>query len=141
MSYLLDTNVVSALRRRDRAETRVLDWFERAAGAEFFLSVLTMMEIEIGLKRLERTDKRQGAVIRAWKEGPLETLFRGRFLNIDLEIAERSAVLHVPDPKPEIDALIAATAIVRRLTLVTRKERDFAGMPVTVVNPWSLPDR
>ena len=141
MSYLLDANVVSALRRRDRAEARVLDWFERAAGAEFFVSVLTMMEIEIGLERLERTDKRQGAVIRAWKEGPLETLFRGRCLSVDLEIAERCAALHVPDPKPEIDALIAATAMVRRLTLVTRNERDFAGMPVAVVNPWSLPDR
>lgn len=137
MSYLLDTNVVSALRRRDQAEKRVLDWFETAAAAEFFVSVLTMMEIEIGVRRLELYDRRQAAVIRAWKEGPLETGFRGRFLNIDFEIAERCAALHVPDPRPEIDALIAATAIVKRLTLVTRNERDFAGMPVAIVNPWS----
>ena len=141
MTYLLDTNAVSALRRRDRAEKRVLDWFEGAAGAEFFVSALTMMEIEIGVRRLERYDKRQGAVIRAWKEGPLQTLFRGRFLNVDLEIAERCAALHIPDPQPEIDALIAATAIVKRLTLVTRNERDFAGMPVALVNPWSFLDR
>ena len=137
MSYLLDTNVVSALRRRDRAEKRVLDWFKAVAGAEFFVSVLTMMEIEIGVRRLELYDKRQAAVIRRWKEGLLETQFRGRFVNVDLEIAERCATLHIPDPKPEIDALIAATAIVKRLTLVTRNERDFAGMPVAVVNPWS----
>ena len=78
-------------------------------------------------------------MIRAWKEGPLQAQFRGRFLNVDLEIAERCAALHVPDPQPEIDALIAATAIVRRLTLVTRNERDFARMPVAVMNPWSLP--
>jgi len=139
VSYLLDTNVASALRRRDRAERRVLDWFESFAGAEFFVSVLTMMEIEIGARQLELYDRRQAAVIRAWKEGPLETRFRGRFVNLDLEIAERCAALHVPDPQPEIDALIAATAIVKRLTLATRNERDFAGMPVAVVNPWSAP--
>lgn len=141
MSYLLDTNVVSALRRKDRADKRVLDWFERFAGAEFFVSVLTMMEIEIGVRRLELYDKPQAAIIRAWKDGPLESQFRGRSVNVDREIAECCAALHAPDPRPEIDALIAATAIVRRLTLVTRNERDFAGMPVTVVNPWSAPDR
>ncbi len=140
MSYLLDTNVVSALRRKDRAESRVLDWFERAAGAEFFVSALTIMEIEIGIQRLERHDKQQADIVRSWKEGALTTQFRGRLLNVDLEVAERCAALHVPDPRPEIDALIAATAIVRRLTLVTRNERDFTSMPVAVVNPWSSGD-
>jgi toxin FitB len=91
-------------------------------------------------RRLERYDRRQAAVIRAWKE-EFETLFRGRFLTIDLEIAERCAALHVPDPRPDIDALIAATAIVKRLTPVTRNEQDFAGMPVAIVNPWSAPPR
>ena len=141
MSYLLDTNVVSALRRKDRAEKRVLDWFERVAEADFFVSVLTMMEIEIGVRRLELHDPRQAAVIRAWKEGPLEALFRGRCVTVDRETVERCAALHVPGPQPEIDALIAATAIAKRLTLVTRNERDFTGIPIAVVNPWSAPDR
>ena len=141
MSYLLDTHVVSALRRRDRAEKNVLDWFESVANAEFFVSVLTMMEIEIGIKRLELYDSRQASVIRAWKEGPLAMQFRGRFVSVDLEIAERCAPLHIPDPKPEIDALLAATAIVKRLTLVTRNGRDFAGLPVAVVDPWSAPGK
>ncbi len=136
MSFLLDTNVVSALRRKDKAEKQVVDWFESVAGAEFFISALTMMEIEIGVRRLERHDRRQAAIIRAWKEGPLRTLFRGRFVDVDLEIAERCASLLVPDPQPEIDALIAATAIVRGLTLVTRNERAFLTMPVRMMNPW-----
>jgi len=141
MSYLLDTNVVAALRRKDRAERHVVDWFESVAGAEFFVSVLTMMEIEIGVRRLERTDKRQADVLRAWKDGPLQDLARGHCLNVDLEIAECCAALHVPDPRPEIDALIAATGIVHRLTLVTRNLRDFADMPVAVINPWEAPHR
>jgi predicted nucleic acid-binding protein len=136
VSYLLDTNVVSALRRKDRAERHVIDWFESVVGAEFFVSVLTMMEIEIGVRRLERTDKRQADILRAWSEGPLQDLTRGHCLNVDLEIAVCCATLHVPDPRPEIDALIAATAIIHRLTLVTRNVRDFADMPVVVVNPW-----
>jgi len=139
VSYLLDTNVVSALRRRDRAEKRVLDWFRAVAGAEFFISVLTMMEIEVGVKRLELRDRPQAAVIQRWKEELLKSQFRGHFLDVDPEVAERCAALHVPDPQPEIDALIAATAIVKRLTLVTRNERDFANMPVAVINPWATP--
>ncbi len=141
MSFLLDTNVVSEMRRKDRLAGRALDWLQSQAVDDLHISVLTLMEIEIGIQRLARRDKKQGEMLRAWKEGPLMREFRGRILGVDLDIAEGCAALHVPDPQPEIDALIAATAIVKRLTLVTRNERDFAGMPVAVVNPWSLPDR
>jgi toxin FitB len=137
MSYLLDTNVVSELRKRHRAASLVLEWFRLAARAEFFISVLTVMEIEKGVRQLERRDALQASKIRAWKEGLLSRRFRGRCLDIDLEIAECSAAHHAPDPRPEIDSLIAATAIVKGLTLVTRNERDFAGIPVALVNPWA----
>ena len=137
MSYLLDTNVISEMRRKDRIAKPALAWLQRQAIDELHISALTMMEVEIGIRRLERKDSAQGATLRRWKDGPLAREFRGRILDVDLEIAERCAALHVPDPRPEIDALIAATAIVRRLTLVTRNERDFAGMPVRLVNPWS----
>ena len=136
MSFLLDTDVVSEMRRKDRLAEPALDWLQRQAVDDLHISVLTMMEIEIGIERLARRDKQQAAVIRAWKEGPLTRAFHGRVLFVDLEIAERCAALHVPDPRPAIDALIAATAIAHRLTLVTRNERDFADMPVRVINPW-----
>ena len=136
MSFLLDTNVVSDMRRKDRLPRRALDWLQRQDVDGLHISALTMMEIEIGIQRIARRDPKQALTLRAWKEGPLTREFRGRILPVDLEVAERCAALHVPDPRPAIDALIAATAIIHRLTLVTRDERDFAGMPVRVAIPW-----
>lgn len=136
MSFLLDTNIVSALRRKDRLEPRALQWLREQFVDELHISALTMMEIEVGIQRLERRDGRQAAMLRAWKDGPLRREFHGRILDVDLEICERCAALHVPDPQPEIDALIAATAIVWKLTLVTRNVADFAHMPVRLFNPW-----
>ncbi len=141
MRYLLDTNAISVLRQKHRADRNAVDWFEAAARDEFFVSALSIMEIEIGVRRLERRDAIQGAALRAWKDGVLAERFKDSWIAVDLEIAERCAALHVPDPRPPVDALIAATAIVKGLTLVTRNERDFAGMPVNVINPWTLPDR
>jgi hypothetical protein len=141
VSFLLDTNVVSEMRRKDRLARGALDWLQSQAVDDLHISVLTLMEIEIGIQRLGRRDEKQAATLRAWKDGPLTREFRGRILGVDLDIAEGCAALHVPDPWPEIDALIAATAIVKRLTLVTRNERDFAGMPVAVTNPWALSNR
>src|SRR5271165_2576646 len=135
--YLVDTNAISALRQKHRADRNAVDWFEAAAGDEFFVSALSLMEIEIGVRRLERRDAIQGAALRAWKDGALAERFKDSWIPVDLEIAERCAALHVPDPKSPVDALIAATAIVKGLTLVTRNERDFARMPVAIVNPWA----
>jgi predicted nucleic acid-binding protein len=136
VSFLLDTNVVSEMRRRDRLPGRARDWLQRQEVDGLHISALTMMEIEIGIQRIARRDPKQAFALRAWKDGPLTREFRGRILPVDLEVAERCAALHVPDPRPAIDALIAATAIVRRLMLVTRDERDFADMPVRLANPW-----
>jgi len=95
-----------------------------------------MMEIEVGIQRLERHDARQAAMLRAWKDDPLRREFHGRILDVDLAVCEHCAALHASDPKPDIDALIAATAIVWKLTLVTRNVSDFAHMPVRLFNPW-----
>jgi hypothetical protein len=95
-----------------------------------------MMEIEIGVARPERRDREQAATLREWFERELLAAFDGRILPIDLEVVRRAAQMHVPDPRPERDVLIAATALTRKLTLVTRNTAGFRPLGVPVLNPW-----
>src|SRR5581483_6751436 len=134
--FLLDTHVVSEARRPGRLPKPVAAWFNRANPDEMFVSAATFLEIEFGVRRLERRDPRQGAMLRKWKSESLAAAFRGRVLPVDETIAERCAAMHVPDPRPLLDSIIAATAIVHRLTLVTRNLRDFAGVGARMLNPW-----
>ena len=137
MSCLLDTNVVSELRKPEsRTHPAVRDWARRQRTSELFLSVISVMEVEIGVGRVERRDARQGAVLRRWLEQDLLPAFAGRLLPVDLAVARRAAGLHVPDPRPERDVLIAATAIKAGLTVVTRNVSDFAALEVDLVDPW-----
>jgi toxin FitB len=134
--YLLDTVVVSAMRRPERNPARVDLWVAKTPLVSCFLSVMTLVEIEYGILRLARRDMRQASGLRRWFEETMRPSFAGRILPIDEPVAIACAGLHVPDPRPERDALIAATAIVHGLTMVTRKSRDFQGLPVALVNPW-----
>ena len=134
--YVLDTNVVSELRRRDKADARLLDWAAGADAAEFYLSAVTILEIEIGILRVERRDAAQGAVLRAWLERQVLPAFEHRVLAVDTAVARRCAALHVPDPRSDRDALIAATALVHAMTVVTRNVVDFEGTGVAIVDPW-----
>ncbi len=93
----------------------------------------------MGIRRLERSDPVQGGRLRRWKIQWVNEAFRGRVLPVDEAVAEACAALHVPDPKPQLDALIAATAIVHEMTLVTRNVADFRSIPVAIFDPWSLP--
>ena len=134
--YLLDTNVVSELRRPARADPRVREWAATQEAATFFLSAVTALEIERGVLLAERRDPKQGSELRSWFEEELIPAFEGRILPIDTAVARRCAALHVPDPKPERDALIAATALTHGLTVVTRNTADFEGTGVQLINPW-----
>lgn len=137
MTLLLDTNVISELRKPEgRAHPAVRGWAQRQRTGELFLSVVSVMEVEIGVGRAERRDTRQGAVLRRWLERDLLPAFAGRLLPVDLAVARRAAGLHVPDPRPERDVLIAATAIEAGLTVVTRNVSDFAALGVDLLDPW-----
>lgn len=139
MISLLDTDVVSELRKPEsRAHPAVRSWAQRQRTSELFLSVISVMEVEIGVGRVERRDTRQGAVLRRWLEQDLLPAFAGRLLPVDLAVARRAAGLYVPDPRPERDVLIAATAIEAGLTVVTHNVSDFAALGVDLVDPWVI---
>lgn len=139
MIYLLDTNVVSELRKSaDRADPGVRAWAGGQRTSELWLSVITIMEVEIGVARIEKRDGRQGGTLRRWFERDLLPAFEGRLLPIDVTVARRAAALHVPDPRPERDVLIAATALERGMIVVTRNTSDFTVHGVDVINPWDV---
>ena len=136
--FVLDTNVVSELRkiRLGRADTYVAQWADSVDAVDLYLSAITVQELEIGVLLAERRDPPQGAVFRAWLDSRVLPAFAGRILPVDTAVAQRSAKLHVPDPRPVRDCLIAATALVHGMTLVTRNIVDFEASGVMLLNPW-----
>jgi predicted nucleic acid-binding protein len=135
--FLLDTNVVSELRRPARADAHVRSWADNTPAELYALSVVTVQELERGTLLMERRDAAQGAILRRWLEEEVLARLASRILPIEVAVARRCAQLHVPDPRPERDALIAATALVYGLTVVTRNVADFEPMGVSVLNPWA----
>jgi predicted nucleic acid-binding protein len=136
---ILDTNVLSELRkvRAGKADRQVARWADGVQAAELYLSVISLQELEIGVRLAERRDATQGALLRAWLDQHVLPAFDGRILAVDTAVAMRSAQLHVPNPRPFRDGLIAATALVHGMTLVTRNLADFADTGVTLLNPWA----
>ena len=135
--YVLDTNALSELRRLDRANAGLADWAQSVPTPDIYLSVITILEIELGVAQISRRDPTQGVILREWIDTQVLTRFAGRILPVDVAIATRAARLHVPDPRPERDALIAATALVNGMTIVTRNVSDFGPMGVAMINPWT----
>jgi len=138
MMFVLDTNVVSELRkvRVGKADPNVAAWTESVDAAELFVSAITIMELELGVLSIERKDATQGAVLRSWLEQHVLPEFSGRTLPVDTAVAQSCARLHVPDKRGERDALIAATALVHGMTVVTRNVADFEPTGVAILNPW-----
>ena len=138
MMYVLDTNVVSELRtvRLGKADANVTAWTESVDAADLFVSAITIMELALGVLSIERKDAKQGALLRAWLEQHVVPEFSSRTLPVDTAVAQRCARLHVPDKRSERDALIAATALVHGMAVVTRKVDDFKPTGVPVVSPW-----
>lgn len=138
--YLLDTNVVSELRkvRSGKADKQVAAWAEGTDATDLYLSVISVQELETGVRLTERRDASQGAVLRAWLDNQVIPAFEGRILPVDILIAQRSASLHVPDPRPVRNSLIAATALVHGMTVVTRNLADFDPVGVATLNPWAI---
>ncbi|RXG99045.1 type II toxin-antitoxin system VapC family toxin [Bradyrhizobium zhanjiangense] len=134
--FLLDTNVISELRRPGKAHRNVAAWASSIPAASFFISVISILEIELGARLIERKDTTQGAILRAWIDNHILARFEDRILAIDAAVAQRCAQLHVPNPRAERGALIAATAFVHGLTIVTRNVGDFEPTGAPLLNPW-----
>ena len=134
--YILDTNVVSELRKAKKAQQNVKKWAQPLPASSLYISVISVLELEIGILLIERRDQEQGAILRAWMDRHVLPTFSGRILAIDAAVAQRCATLHVPNPRSDRDALIAATALVHGLTVATRNVADFERMGVGVLNPW-----
>lgn len=136
--FLLDTNVVSELRKAKagKADANVTAWASAVPYGSLFISAITVLELEMGVLLVERRDSTQGAILREWLDKHVLPAFHDRILPIDVAVAQRCARLHVPDPRAERDALIAATALVHGMTVVTRNIGDFQSTGVPVLNPW-----
>ena len=140
MMFVLDTNVVSELRkvRLGKADTNLTAWTESVDAADLFVSAITIMELELGVLSIERKDGTQGAMLRSWLEQHVLPEFARRTLPVDTAVAQRRARLHGPDKRGERDALIAATALVHGMTVVTRNVADFEPTGVPLINPWEV---
>ena len=139
--FLLDTNVVSELRkvRLGKADPHLTEWADSVDAGSLHISAITVLELEIGILQLARKDPRQGTVLRTWFDTLVLPEFNGRIFAVDTAVAQRCARLHVPDPRAERDALIAATALVHGMTVVTRNVADFEASGVPLLNPWDPP--
>lgn len=138
MSYLIDTNVISELRKGKRANPGVASWFASLADEEVFLSALTLGEIRRGIESIRRRDLAAATALESWL-GRISEAHRDRVISVDRAIAEEWGRINAPDPLPVVDGLLAATAKVTGLTLVTRNTADIARSGVSFLNPFDTP--
>jgi len=141
--YLLDTNVISELRKattantKNKANEKVVAWANSVSATSLFISVITILELEIGTLLVERRDPVQGAMLRSWLNAHVLPAFSDRILVVDIAVVQQCAKLHVPDPRADRDSIIAATALVHGMAMVTRNVKDFSVAGIEILNPWT----
>jgi predicted nucleic acid-binding protein len=136
MRYLLDTNVISEMRKGPRADGGVLGWMTATSASSMWVSALVLGELRRGVEALRRRDPAGAEVLDGWLR-VVTSVHAGRVLPVDAEVADRWGHLNVPDPVPTLDGLLAATALVHHMTVVTRNTRDFARTGADTLNPFS----
>lgn len=136
MSFLIDTNVISEVRKGPRSDPRVADWFESIADDELYLSVLVLGEIRKGVELARPRDRNKAGALQSWLQ-KIGAAFGERILPIDRAVAEEWGRMNAQRPIPVIDGLMAATAKVHQLVLVTRNDADVAGLGAEVLNPFA----
>jgi predicted nucleic acid-binding protein len=138
--YVLDTNVISELRKAHsgEADKKVVAWAHSVPSNQLYLSAVTILEIELGILQVQRKDPAQGSMLHIWLTTQVLTAFAKSILPVDAKVAQCCAKLHVPAPRSDRDALIAATALVHGMTVVTRNARNFEPTGVTIINPWGV---
>lgn len=134
--FLLDTNILSELRRPHKAHPLVLQWANQVCVQDMYISVISVLEIEMGILRVKRHDVAQAKILLDWLEHHILPQFQGRILEVNVAVARCCAALHIPDPQAERDALIAATALTYNMTVVTRNTKDFIASSVPLFNPF-----
>jgi toxin FitB len=134
--FVLDTNVISELRQgKPQPSIQVRNWAANQPSSKLYLSAITILELEIGIRALERRTPPQGSALRAWLAG-VRLAFAGRVLAFTETTAPVCAALHVPDRRSDRDAMIAASALEHGFAVVTRNVADYADTGVKLVNPW-----
>ena len=139
MTFLLDTNVISEVRKRGRADQSVVAWFRQHRREELYISVLTVGELRRGVERVRRKDPTSASALDTWLRRTL-TEFSDRIIGVDRAIAERWGRIGIPDPVPAVDGLIGATALEWDLVVVTRDVKHFSQIGVRYLNPFEAGD-
>ena len=135
MSYLIDTNIISEVRKGARCDAHVSAWYASVSDEDLFLSTLVLGEIRKGIELARLRDSGKALALERWLQ-EVEVAFNGRVLGIDNAVSDRWGRMSAIRPVPAIDGLLAATALTNGLTLVTRNDRDVAGLGAIVFNPF-----
>lgn len=134
--FLLDTDVVSALRASAEKDAKLVEWADQQQVFNLYISAISILELKLAILEKRKNNSAHGEKLNTWLQQQVLPAFKGRIVAFDGEMAEYCAALHVPNPKSERDAMIAATCIVNNMSLVTGKPADYRHIKINTINPW-----